>query len=1431
MAVQNIQSMVKRALRYTAVAVGAAALVLSGFLLWLSSSSGRAWVASELSAALDSTDIDIDVARIDGSLFSEFTMIDVTAKDNEGQFLNAPNITVSWTPFALLGGTVEVSKLSSGGVNVARLPITTQTERSESGGAGGLPVAIKVDEADIAVVFQGEPYRATARQVRVAEVDVRGNLSLTNDDRSDIAEAMVTWNDEQESFTVEGDVRARAGGLITGLLGLDDRDSLTAGVEASGTVQEWNGTLTAEVPQKLVLNGEASGSGGVWKGAVTLEGNTLLPDDLQALVAEQSEIKFQVTPQRDKRLLFSAELVSGGLLLEAEGDGKLEGGASFRNVAVTLESQKVRLAELAADGVKVSGTLNYEDGHLALGYHARADGLTQNKIALSGIDTTGTLQMNAGRLSGTVEQASLDLQAEDMPALPIAVLTAQWSYKLGTRALAVRAASLKGEGVAAHDVVFEYAQGQTRALDAELQLSAAFLSPWVGEALKEGALDAVITSKAAESGLVVQAEMRGRAFRFEDGSVQALVGAMPNGTAELYLPVHTSENIQLKAARLAGAGFDTQLSGAYVQATDHLDLSVDGTLGREGHLNLDTMILSGEAKFKARLRGPTKALSLDLMAGIDAFEGYGVSLNKPQLSASLSPDARSAGHWVGNVALEGGTPLGPTTLVGDLKASKEAAAFENIKLSAPGAIAEGMVAWSQSSGISGGVEGRLQSIEDQSFDLKGDALLAVQLKTNGGEGEVAARFDAEGVSFIRQGHFPITLGGANGEFSFEWGVEKPGYRASFTGQGLTYGAQSLDVISVQGNSKDGEPLLAELSGYWGSRYTLSASVVPMEGGADAEFLATYGTVAAATKKPVQVRWPFDGALSIQAEALDLAGGNASASITRDGQQSSARIKLEGADFTAINLLQPGVLETGSISAELVFDRNEEGETGHAAVDFSNITLPQWRVAAAPDVYNGSVTAELREGALILKGGISEASREFGQLTGNLPYQRKEDGAGYEIRPDTPLALDLTWRGDVAPVWLFARRPSHLLTGTLDGNLSLSGDLGNPTFKGRLELTDGHYEYEPLGLVAEITELSVEGTQDHIELASLKATDGNGGKLTGQGEFELSSALSFPGTLSVEMTDFRVARLDEIGGTASASLVYQRAEEFTTLTGQVTTGKMQVAMPRELPRSVVEIDVIEINGEEELEAAQAQAVMQRSKPTQLAISVDVPGQFFFEGRGLQSEWEGDLLLSGTTDEPEVSGTMQVKNGVFNFGSKAFDITDGRLMFLGTSRIDPDIAVTAVHKTATIEAQLQITGAASAPKIELNSIPDMPDDEIMARVLLGKSVSDLTALQLAELVGAMDTLRGGGSLDVVGRLRRGLGLDTLSLNKGADDDDGATTITGGKYLRKNIYLEVETSTVSSETATRLKIDISKNLLAETELGARQGSSLKLKWFWEY
>lgn len=1415
-------------LKRIALGIALSALLLvagaTSFLWWLNSDSGHEWLAGTLSADLDSETFGIDITAIEGDIYGDFTARGLRISDAEGVWLDAPELRIAWSPSALLSRQVHVNKLSGQPVAVSRLP-----KGGEEGGGGALPVALRADDVDLAVNFEGDSYRLDLTRASYAAGRVRGNLVLENADRTDSVTAAVEAADDGSAFDLKLDVSARKGGLVTGLLGLAPEDSVSANAAASGSFKAWQGTLRAEVPGKLAVTGEGGATGGIWKIKLRQRENAFVPEVLARSLGGAVTADVTVNPHALDNLEVMVDLGGTGLQASLFGTVSLDGGVTIDEGKLSAELDRFETSTVEIADIAAEGHVTLEDGHLTLtDYSAKAGQLVTRGMTFKMLEATGDLRVAEGTVSGGVETATVTLTPPGLEEMRVRAEEGDWSYDIASEGWKVAMSRLEGSDLQASTVAAEGGPKGLKSASGKAVVPSAFLARWHGGALTAGQLDLDITSSGVTaSGARLNGTIKGNKLAYESAAIAELLGPAPTISARVLIA--DGGTVTLENAALDGANLDIDARGKI--GGSQLDLKFEGKVGETEKLLGEGAVLTGETAFKGSVQGDAAAPTVKVETALASLDAYGVLLSEPAFSLSLTPQQGEGGGVAGDMKITALSPLGDTEVTSPVSIAGGVVALNAIKISSPGADATGALTWRGDEGMDANLKLVLAPGREETFNLRGEGSADVSFSMRGERMSAGLVLDVQDLRVARPGHFPVRIEMAQGTVTFDKDGKVISYQADLAASNIASGAEKIDTLTVKGDSADSDPLRAELTGYLGNRFDLKLAAKPRQGGVDVTFDAAYGDTLASTREAVVVRWGGEEDLLVDIPGLDLAGGALSAKGALSGEDMKLTLDARGLSMTMVNLARPGSVEAGTVDAIIDFDRSGGTEVGNAKVSFTGLTLPRWRLAAAPDTYDGGITATMQEGTISFDGTIVEAGAEFGKLTGNLPYERLQGRQGYAIRDGAPLEMALTWKGDVAPIWLLARRPEHMLTGQLDGKLTLSGELSDPHFAGDLNLRDGHYEYDPLGLVAEIEVLHVTGTQDHIELSELRANDGEDGKLTGEGRFELSSKLAFPGRLTAEMEDFRVARLDEFRGDASASLVYERTETDATLSGSVKTGPMRVKMPKELPRSVVEIDVIEINGAEELAGLTTQNQPVKNRPTNLSIAVEVPGRFFFEGRGLKSEWQGDLLIAGTSDDPEITGSMNVRDGSFTFGSKTFELTEGLLTFRGGKTIDPDIAVTAVHTTPNLEAQLRISGPSSAPEFALTSTPVLPEDEILARILLGKSVSDLSAFQLAELVVAMDTLRGGGSFDVVGKLRRGLGLDTLSFGRTEGEDENATTVTGGKYLRKNIYLEVETSTASSETATRLKIDLTKNLLVETEVGPRQGSSLKLKWFWDY
>jgi autotransporter translocation and assembly factor TamB len=192
------------------------------------------------------------------------------------------------------------------------------------------------------------------------------------------------------------------------------------------------------------------------------------------------------------------------------------------------------------------------------------------------------------------------------------------------------------------------------------------------------------------------------------------------------------------------------------------------------------------------------------------------------------------------------------------------------------------------------------------------------------------------------------------------------------------------------------------------------------------------------------------------------------------------------------------------------------------------------------------------------------------------------------------------------------------------------------------------------------------------------------------------------------------------------------------------------------------------------------------------------------------------VSGAFNAPILSGEASITRGRFNFLGKRFDLADSKVIFnddVMKSRLD----VAAIRETADLTATIKVTGILNRPEIELEATPELPEDEIISRILFGRSASQLTTIETARLAAALAQLSGGGGFDLMGGLEDALGLDTLDIGQ---SETGQTQLTTGKYLSDNVYVEVRgaaegTPGIAGEWTPRKNVSVE----AETAPGERQ------------
>ena len=195
--------------------------------------------------------------------------------------------------------------------------------------------------------------------------------------------------------------------------------------------------------------------------------------------------------------------------------------------------------------------------------------------------------------------------------------------------------------------------------------------------------------------------------------------------------------------------------------------------------------------------------------------------------------------------------------------------------------------------------------------------------------------------------------------------------------------------------------------------------------------------------------------------------------------------------------------------------------------------------------------------------------------------------------------------------------------------------------------------------------------------------------------------------------------------------------------------------------------------------------------------------FVRGRGLDAELGGELRLLGSTASVQPAGAFELIRGRLEILGKRLNLSEALVQLEG--ELVPFIRIIASTENDGITSGVVIEGRATEPKVTFTSSPALPEEEVLAQLLFGQSLQNLSALQALQLANAVATLAGRGGEGVVGRLRKGFGLDNLDVKT---DAAGGVSLTAGKYISKNIYSEV-TVDQAGQSQINLNLDVTKSI----------------------
>jgi len=394
-------------------------------------------------------------------------------------------------------------------------------------------------------------------------------------------------------------------------------------------------------------------------------------------------------------------------------------------------------------------------------------------------------------------------------------------------------------------------------------------------------------------------------------------------------------------------------------------------------------------------------------------------------------------------------------------------------------------------------------------------------------------------------------------------------------------------------------------------------------------------------------------------------------------------------------------------------------------------------------------------------------------------------------------------------------------GRLSLDATVTGTAAAPRIAGGAQLADGQFQDFTQGVLLTDLTARVTAQGDTVRLQSLSGRAGPG-TLAASGSVGVM-APGMPIDLALTLRNAQPLASDLLTANLDADLTLRGpAQGGLQAGGHILVRHADISIPERLPPTVAVLNV-------RRPGEQPPAPATPAAPVGLDLTLDAPQQIFVRGRGVDAEMGGSLRIRGTSTSPQVGGGLEMRRGSISLAGTTLDFSRGKVSFGGTGvsgKIDPTLDFAADSSAAGVTATLNITGFASQPKISLTSVPELPQDEVLAYLLFKRSAKELGPFQIAEIAAGLASLTGvGGGSDPLNAIRTGLGLDRLSVGTTSTTTNGTTTSTptleGGRYVANGVYVGAKQGT-NGDTGATVQIDITKGLKLQTDVGTGQGGN---------
>jgi len=1317
----------------------------------------------------------LKIEGIEGDIWRRFTVRRLTISDEGGVWLEADHLAVQWRYAQLLRRRLDVDSATARRVRVLRQPTFDRKGVSQ-----GMPLSVQIDKADARV----EMLPAFSRTRGVYDVALR-NLTVERGGgaRMGVAALSVLHPGDHlkvgidlgrnKALLVQAEALEARGGAIAGALGLAPDQSFSLIAHADGTTSAGRLAMVARSGQAIPVRAQ-----GAWNpkgGAVSahlLLSASRLTRYWERRLGPQAQISVIGRRRPDGLYDFDIRTVADNFTLSAKGPVNpgqrralgLRATADIRELNPLLSVPKMGRG-------RISGLVTGPLGDLRL---------TQGQVAIWDI-VDGDYRLPLARGPGTARfhDRQLDFETTLTGVGGVGPLNDWHRVVLGPAPRAKVAGSLLKDGrflfrsIDAAGKNMRATGTGSRGVFGQLDFKGKLeLISLAGARRGSGGsaqMSWLATQRDPEAPWNITLEGAGDRFALGYAEIDRLMGPSPRFKMQgAYL------DRVFTVSKMTVDGTSADIEGSGVRAPDG-QLKLTGTWTAQGPFGAGPVEITGKMSGKGVITGTLEAPKADLLADFETLALPRLTVRRGQIALAFVRDGR--GQGVGGMGLTGDSDYGPARAKAAFRFAPGGVDLQDMDADLGGVKARGALTLRDNSPsradlvldigpgallTSGRVTGTLKIV-----DAAGGPAASVRLQTSG----AAVRDTA------------IVLDQAS------FAADGPLSRLPYT-------------IQAKGDFR-GSPLVLDGSGFLSedkARWTVAFN--------------GSGQVRASrfkTAEPMLVS--FGGGETSARMRLELGGGRAAIDARQTRTTMAIKAALQGVDIGFIS-----EDFAGRFDADLTLDGQGERLTG--SLD-ARLDDARSRDAGVKLGIDGRVKAVLTDNRMTVDAAVT--SDQGLKSSASLVLSTEASAAPFRIAiaRNQPLQGRIDVDGEVQPLWDLFLGGERTVGGRLTTQATLGGTFNDPKLSGQAALQGGRFEDYATGLRLRNLEINADLRSDAIVVQRFAALDPESGTVSGSGRVSLNRGGG--SDFSLKLARFRLIDNDTASADASGEVTVTRgADGRIKIVGGLAIEEANINAGAQLAPSVPSMDVVEVNRRGSAQRRPAPAA-KGGVGAALDVRLTAPRRIFVRGRGLDVEMSLAARVTGSTSAPVLDGRAQIVRGSYEFAGKRFLFDDRGAVQLST---DPNLIrldLNATREDPSLTAVIRILGTAANPEITLTSTPVLPNDEVLSQVLFGRSASQLSPLEAAQLAAALTSLATGGGFDVIGGLRSFAGLDRLALAGGGET---AVSVAGGKYLTDNVYLELAGGGRDGPSA-EVDYRVNRRLSIISRLSSLGGAKLAVRW----